>query len=186
MSDNVQQAMVRSEAKPTVVFAHALDGAASGASDRLEAAVPLPSGAEEPDPCPSPGGRHSPAYCPRHGQDECWRCHAKVRYVAADSEERPATPTWVSTTGRHEWPVFDEADIAPPNGTPAPSPATERADPAPTPIGADGTPHVEPVGPARPFPGEGVGFDPEPAFPAPAPDVFDFGAGHDDADGASR
>ena len=168
-------------------------------------------------PCP-PGHVHEAAWVPAQSDLACvrrlpegGRCPVRFRaYLPALEAPGDVAPAWATVTGRHEWPVFDEADVAPPNGAHTPSPFPEGSRiissnekevvvEMPLPPGsyqvisvprlvfdADGTAHVEPVGPARPFPGEGVGFAPEPAFPAPAPDVFDFGAGHDDADGASR
>ena len=152
----------------------ALENAEPPALAILAGGVPTLALVPVEPPCTSPSGVHSPAYCPRHGRDECWRCHAEVRYgTPPPPEERPATPTWVSATGRHEWPVFDEADTAPPNGVPAPSPALHDA-PAPGPVtGEEFLALVDSEGPL---------------FPAPSPDDFGFDLWadlHYDADGAS-
>ena len=65
-------------------------------------------------PCSSPAG-HAAAWCPRHGREDCWRCHAAVRYVAPPPG--PVGP------GEHVWCDFDEGDTTPPNGATAPEPA---------------------------------------------------------------
>ena len=138
-------------------------------------------------PCSSPAG-HAAAWCPRHGREDCWRCHAAVRYVAPP----PGPPG----PGEHIWCDFDEAETTAPDAASHDPP--EDASAAPGAVQVDAEPAFPAPAPATApvnvsmhkttsgaAPGA-VQVDAEPAFPAPPADELDLGAGHDDEDDDRR
>ena len=76
-------------------------------------------GEDAPDAPDAPGHAHEPAWVPALSAIACvrrlpggGRCPVRFRAYLPGPE---ATP---STTGRHEWPPFDEADVAPERAEP--------------------------------------------------------------------
>ena len=79
-------------------------------------------------PCSSPAG-HAAAWCPRHGREDCWRCHAAVRYVAPPPG--PVGP------GEHIWCDFDEAETTAPDAASHDPPEDASAAPGAVQVDAD-------------------------------------------------